>query len=59
MIDYTRESKLNVNTAVEKLKKDLIDNKWGVLSVIDVKKILAENLGVASDDYIKKIIDMQ
>ncbi len=52
MIDYTRESKLNVNTALEKLKKDLIDNKWGVLSIIDVKKILAEKLGVVSDDYI-------
>ena len=36
MINYTRESKLN--TAVEKLEKDLIDNRWGVRSVIDVKK---------------------
>jgi len=52
MIDYTKESKLNVNSAVEKLKKDLMDNKWGVLSVIDVKKILAEKLKVEFDDYI-------
>ena len=52
MIDYTKESNLNVNSAVEKLKKDLMDNKWGVLSVIDVKKILAEKLKVEFDDYI-------
>ncbi len=39
MIDYTKESKLSVKSAVEKLTKDLMDNKWGVLSVIDVKKI--------------------
>lgn len=52
MIDYTKESKQNVNSAVEKLKKDLMDNKWGVLSVIDAKKILAEKLKVEFDDYI-------
>jgi uncharacterized protein (DUF302 family) len=52
MIDYTKESKLNVNSAVEKLKKDLVDNKWGVLSIIDAKKILAEKLKVEFDDYI-------
>ncbi|MBU4220889.1 MAG: hypothetical protein KKA10_04575 [Euryarchaeota archaeon] len=55
MIDYTKESKQNVNSAVEKLKKDLMDNKWGVLSVIDAKKILA----VEAEDALKKIIDMQ
>ena len=52
MIDHTRETKLNVNSAVEKLKKDLLDNKWGVLSVIDVKKILAEKLNIESEDYM-------
>jgi uncharacterized protein (DUF302 family) len=52
MIDYTKESKLNVNSAVEKLKKDLMDNKWGVLSVIDAKKILADKLKVEFDDYV-------
>ncbi len=52
MIDYTKESKLNVKLAVEKLTKDLMENKWGVLSVIDVKKILAEKLNVQFDDYI-------
>lgn len=52
MIDYTKESKLNVSSAVEKLKKDLMDNKWGILSVIDAKKILAEKLKVEFDDYI-------
>jgi uncharacterized protein (DUF302 family) len=52
MIDYTKESNLNVNSAVEKLKKDLLDNKWGVLSIIDVKKIIAEKLKVEFDDYI-------
>ena len=52
MIDYTKESKLSVKIAVEKLTKDLMDNKWGVLSVIDVKNILAEKLKVEFDDYI-------
>src|SRR5659263_122545 len=52
MLDYTKETKLNVNSAVEKLTEDLKANKWGVLSVIDVKKILAEKLKIESDDYI-------
>lgn len=52
MIDYTKESNLNVDSAVEKLKKDLVDNKWGVLSLIDAKKILAEKLKIEFDDYI-------
>lgn len=52
MIDYTKESKLSVKSAVEKLTKDLMDNKWGVLSVIDVKNILAEKLKVEFDDYV-------
>ena len=51
MIDYTRESKQNVKSAVEKLTKDLMDNKWGVLGVIDVRKILAEKLKVEFEDY--------
>ena len=52
MIDYTKESRLNVKSAFEKLQKDLTDNKWGVLSVIDVKKILAEKIKVEFDDYV-------
>ena len=48
MIDYTRETKLNVKSAVEKLTEDLKTNKWGVLSVIDVKKILSEKLNIES-----------
>ena len=52
MIDYTKESKLSVKSAVEKLTEDLMANKWGVLSVIDVKKILAEKLKIEYDDYI-------
>ncbi len=52
MIDYTKESKLSVKSAVEKLTEDLKANKWGVLSVIDVQKILAEKLGIEYDDYI-------
>ena len=51
-IDYTKETKLDVKSAVEKLTEDLKANKWGVLSVIDVKKILAEKLKIESDDYI-------
>ena len=52
IIDYTRETKLNVNSAVEKLTEDLKTNKWGVLSVIDVKKIFSEKLNIEYDDYI-------
>ena len=52
MIDYTRETKLNVKSAVEKITEDLKTNKWGVLSVIDVKKILSEKLNIEYDDYI-------
>ena len=51
MIDYTRETKLNVKSTVEKLTEDLKTNKWGVLSVIDVKKILSEKLNIEYDDY--------
>ncbi|MDP2846154.1 MAG: DUF302 domain-containing protein [Candidatus Methanoperedens sp.] len=52
MIDYSKETKLNVKSAVEKLTKDLTDNKWGVLSLIDVKKILAEKLKIEYTDYV-------
>jgi uncharacterized protein (DUF302 family) len=52
MLDYTKETKLNVKSAVEKLTEDLKANKWGVLSVIDVKKIMSEKLNIESDDYI-------
>ncbi len=52
LISYSRETKLTVKSAVEKLTKDLADNKWGVLSVIDVKKILAEKLMIEYTDYI-------
>jgi uncharacterized protein (DUF302 family) len=51
-IDYTKETKLDVKSAVEKLTEELMANKWGVLSVIDIKKILAEKLKIESDDYI-------
>ncbi len=52
LIDYSRETKLPVKSAVEKLTKDLADNKWGVLSVIDVKKILADKLRIEYTDYV-------
>lgn len=52
MIDYTKETKLNVKSAVDKLSEDLKTNRWGVLSVIDVKKILLEKLKIDYDDYI-------
>lgn len=51
MIDYTKETKLGVKSAVEKLTEDLKTNKWGILSVIDVKNILAEKLNVEFEDY--------
>ncbi len=52
MIDYSRETRLPVKSAVEKLTKDLADNKWGVLSVVDMKKILAEKIKVEYTDYV-------
>jgi uncharacterized protein (DUF302 family) len=52
MIDYTKETKLNVKSAVEKLTNDLKANAWGVLSVIDVKKIMLEKLNIDYDDYV-------
>src|SRR5659263_10509 len=52
MIDYTKKTKLSLKSAIEKLTEDLKANKWGVLSVIDVKNILAEKLKIESDDYI-------
>ncbi len=52
LIDYSRETKLPVKSAVEKLTKDLADSRWGVLSVIDVKKILADKLRIEYTDYI-------
>ena len=52
MIDYTKETKLSVKSAADKLTEDLKANKWGVLGVIDVKKILAEKLNVESEDYM-------
>lgn len=52
MIDYSKETKSSVKSAIEKLTKDLTDNKWGVLSVIDVKKILAEKLKIEYTDYV-------
>lgn len=52
MIDHTKETKLSVNAAVEKLTNDLKANAWGVLSVIDVKKIMLEKLKIQHDDYI-------
>ncbi len=52
LIDYSKETKLTVKSAVEKLTKDLADNKWGVLSVIDMKKILAEKLKIEYTDYV-------
>jgi uncharacterized protein (DUF302 family) len=52
MIDHTKETKLNVKSAVEKLTEDLKANEWGVLSMIDVKKIMLEKLNVNYDDYV-------
>ena len=39
MIDYTKESKLNVKLAVEKLTKDLMENKFTVAlsTAIDIQ----------------------
>ncbi len=52
MIEYTKETTLDVSSAVDKLTEDLKANKWGVLSIIDIKKILFEKLKINYDDYI-------
>jgi len=36
VINYTKETKLSVNSAVEKFMADLKTNNWGVLGVIDM-----------------------
>jgi len=41
-IDYSKETNLNVKQAVDKLTDDLKSSGWGVLGMIDVKKIFAE-----------------
>jgi uncharacterized protein (DUF302 family) len=51
-IDYSRETSLNVKKAVEKLTADLKSSGWGVLGVIDVKKIFSEKLNLEYDEYI-------
>lgn len=51
-MDYTKEIDSNVRTAVEKLTDDLKTGGWGVLSLIDIKKIMLEKLKIDYDDYI-------
>ena len=38
MIDYTKVSKINVQSAVEKLSKDLMSNNRGAPGAVDVKR---------------------
>lgn len=52
MIDYTKESELNVKLAVDKLTNDLIASKWGVLCVTDIKKVMKEKMKIEFDDYV-------
>ena len=52
IIDYSKETNLNVKQAVDKLTDDLKSNGWGVLGVIDVKKIFSEKLNLEYDEYI-------
>lgn len=51
VIDYSKETNLNVKQAIDKLTTDLASHDWGVLSVIDVKKIFAEKLNLEYDEY--------
>lgn len=52
MIDYTKETNLNVKSSVEKLTDDLKAAGWGILSVIDLKKIMLDKLKLNYDDYM-------
>lgn len=51
-IGYGRESAETVNVTVETLTRELAKRGFGVLSNIDVKKILKEKLGENMGEYV-------
>lgn len=51
-IDYTVEAKTAVEETVELLTKELGTRGFGVLSKIDVQKIIKQKLGADMDGYV-------
>lgn len=49
---YTKKIELNFDEAVEKVKQELAQEGFGVLTEIDVKKTLKKKLDVDFTDYI-------
>jgi len=49
---YTRETSLSFINAVEKVKEELKNEGFGILTEIDVKATLKTKLNVNYDDYI-------
>jgi uncharacterized protein (DUF302 family) len=50
-IGIIKQVDLDVQTALQKLKDALKENRWGVLGDIDVKAVLKEKLGVETEEY--------
>jgi uncharacterized protein (DUF302 family) len=51
-IEYTREIAEPVKTAADKVTQELAKRGFGVLSYIDVTKIVLEKLGEKMEDYV-------
>ncbi len=51
-VEYARESRETVKSAVENLSRELAKRGFGVLSNIDVKKIIKEKLGQDMGEYV-------
>lgn len=51
-IEYSRQSAAPVRRTVEKLTQELSKRGFGVLSNIDVKKIIKEKLGEDTEEYV-------
>lgn len=52
MMGYTKTVNLSFDEAVERAKKVLSENGFGVLCEIDVRQTLKEKIGVDFDDYV-------
>ena len=52
MYGYKKETKLSFAEAVEKVKEELKNEGFGILTEIDVKATLKKKLDVEYDDYV-------
>jgi len=52
MYGYKKETKLSFAEAVEKVKEELKNERFGILTEIDVKATLKKKLDVEYDDYV-------